>query len=121
MNIGSIDVHAAQPALIAMALGDPRDHKTIDRKELQKGDCAVLAIEEGHFGAVYFLRPKPDDKLESAGGQEVLGVILLLGARATNDFGRRGIQSIAQERGFKVEVHNGRDMDGVWDQFHIYT
>lgn len=121
MNLGSIDIHAAQPALIAMALGDPRDHKTIDEKDLQKGDCAVLAIEEGRFGAVYFLRPKLDDKLESVGEQEVLGVILLLGARAKNDLGRRRIQSIAKERGFQVEVRDGRDMDGVRDQFHVYV
>lgn len=109
------------PSLIALALGDPRSFENINPKTLKKGDCAVLAIQQGRFGAVYYLRPKPNDPLESIGGQEVLGVNILLSQNANHNRGRAMIAWAAKDAGLKVEVHNGRDMDGVCDQFHVFV
>lgn len=120
MQVHTVD--ATDPAIIASALGDHRTFQNIDPKTLKKGDFAVLAIEEGRFGAVYYLRSKSDKALECVfDGHEVLGVNIVLGQRATNGRGRALIQHQAECAGLKVEVRNGRDMDGVRDTFHVFV
>lgn len=120
MQVHTVD--PTDPAIIASVLGDPRTYENINPKTLKKGDFAVLAIEEGRFGAVYYLRPKSDKPLECVfDDHQVLGVNIVLGQRARNAHGRALIQHQAECAGLKVEVRNGRDMDGVRDQFHVFV
>ncbi len=114
-------VDLTDPFLIALRLGDPRTFENINPATLRKGDCAVLAIQEGSFGAVYYLRPKPGDTLESIGGQEVLGVDILLSRNASYARGRAMIGFAVERNGLKVEVRTGRDMDGFRDHFHVFV
>ena len=79
-------------------------------------------IETGRFGAVYYLRPKSEKPLESIfGGHEVLGVNIVLSHMANHNRGRALIQHQAACAGLKVEIRNGKDMDGVQDQFHVFV
>jgi len=117
-------VNPDDPRMIIGTLGHPAEHPKAVHilDELKDGDYAVVVDgDPSIFGVIYFMRPReknPNWFNYVAIDGEVLGARMLL-APPHRTLGYMFLCQYAEEKGFELVRHNGRDMDGFVQPFFV--